>query len=153
MFNWFKRKAADFFSPEENDLIVAAIKEAEHRTSGEIRVYIESKCTSPEPLQRAIELFDDLGIYKTKERNGVLVYIAIKSRQLAIYGDESIYKKVGKEFWDKKVAKIIQFFDAKEYSEGIATIVKEIGEALHEHFPYNNEGDINELPDDIVFGK
>jgi len=152
MLNLFKRKAVDFFSPQDKEQIVAAIKKAEHKTSGEIRVYIESEYTATDTLTRAIEVFEDLEIYKTKERNGVLVYVAIKSRKLAIYGDEGIYERVGKEFWEKKVDKMIHFFNKNDYAEGIATIVEEVGEALRKHFPFDKKNDINELPDDIVFG-
>jgi len=152
MFNLFKRKAVDFFSPQDKEQIVAAIKKAEHRTSGEIRVYIESEFTATDTLTRAIEVFEDLEMYKTKERNGVLVYVAIKARKLAIYGDQGIYEREGKEYWEEQVAKMIYFFNKNDYAEGIATVVEEVGEALHKHFPYDKQNDINELPDDIVFG-
>ena len=152
MFNLFKRKAVDFFSPHEKEQIVEAIKKAEHNTSGEIRVYIESECEHNNAIDRAMELFGDLEMYKTEQRNGVLVYVAIRTRKLAIFGDQGIYEQVGKEFWDEQVAKMIHFFNKNDYSEGIATIVEEVGDALRAHFPYNAQKDVNELPDDIVFG-
>ena len=152
MFQFFKRKAVDFFSPQDKEQIVDAIKKAEHKTSGEIRVYIESDCNHTNAIDRAIEIFEDLEIYKTKQRNGVLVYVAIKARKLAIYGDQGIYESVGKEFWDAQVEKMVHFFNKNDYAEGIATIVKEIGDALRKHFPYDAQKDVNELPDDIVFG-
>jgi len=152
MFQFFKRKAVDFFSPQDKEQIVDAIKKAEHKTSGEIRVYIESDCNHTNAIDRAIEIFEDLEIYNTKQRNGVLVYVAIKARKLAIYGDQGIYESVGKEFWDAQVEKMIHVFNKNDYAEGIATIVKEIGDALRKHFPYDAQTDVNELPDDIVFG-
>ena len=152
MFNLFKRKAKDFFSPQEKELIVAAIKKAEHRTSGEIRVFIESECTAIDALNRAIEVFEDLEMYKTEQQNGVVVYVAIKTRKLAIYGDKGIYERAGEAFWDKQVEKMIHFFNKNDYAEGIATVVEEVGEALRTFFPYDKENDVNELPDDIVFG-
>ena len=152
MFNLFKRKAADFFSPLDKELIVAAIKKAEHRTSGEIRVFIESECTAIDALNRAIEVFEDLEMYKTEQQNGVVVYVAVKSRKLAIYGDKGIYESAGAEFWDEKVEKMIHYFNKNDYAEGIAPVVEELGEALRTFFPYDEQHDINELPDDIVFG-
>ncbi|MBC7652511.1 MAG: TPM domain-containing protein, partial [Deinococcales bacterium] len=95
MFNWFNKKAVNFFSEKEKELIVNAVKNAELQTSGEVRVYIESKCLFVDPLDRAKELFDQLNMYNTAERNAVLVYIAMKHRQLAIFGDEGIYQKTG----------------------------------------------------------
>lgn len=152
MLPWFKRKAADFFTPNDKEIIVAAIKNAELETSGEVRVYIERDCQYPEPLKRAVELFEHLNMHQTDLRNGVLVYVAIKSRKLAIYGDVGIYEQVGKEFWEAQINKMVFYFNKNDYAEGIATIVEEVGKALRKHFPYNEETDINELPDDIVFG-
>ena len=152
MLHWLKKKAIDLFSPQDKERIVTAIKSAEHQTSGEIRVYIESECSHTDSLHRAIEVFDNLGMYKTDKRNGVLIYVAMKTRKLAVYGDEGIYQQVGKEFWDNQVEKMIHYFNRNDYPEGIATIVKEVGDALKQHFPYDAQTDKNELPDDIVFG-
>jgi len=92
-------------------------------------------------------------MYETAERNAVLVYIAMKDRQLAVFGDEGIHQKVGSDFWNTEVKKMLAEFKAQHYAEGLATIIEDIGEALAFHFPYDNKGDKNELPDDIVFGK
>ncbi|HEX5023773.1 MAG TPA: TPM domain-containing protein [Agriterribacter sp.] len=148
----FPTRIKHFFSPEENERIVAAIRESERRTSGEIRVYIESHCRFMNPVDRAIEIFYGLKMEKTEQRNGVILYIALKDHQLALFGDEGIYQKVGKPFWDKAVQHILSEFSAVRYSEGIVHVVKEIGEVLHEHFPYDSHTDRNELPDEIVFG-
>jgi len=149
----FPTRIKHFFSPEENESIVAAIRESERRTCGEIRVYIESHCRFMNPVDRAIEIFYGLKMEKTEQRNGVILYIALKDHQLAVFGDEGIYQKVGKPFWDKAVQHILSEFTAVRYSEGIVHVVKEIGEALHEHFPYDSHADRNELPDEIVFGR
>lgn len=153
MFSLFRKKAIHFFSPQDNERIVAAIREAEKKTSGEIRVYIESRCRFVDPVDRAIELFYGLKMDQTAEHNGVLLYIAIKDHQLAIYGDEGIHKKVGTEFWNEEVKHILREFNADHYADGIIEIVKEVGEALQNHFPYHGEEDKNELPDEIIFGK
>jgi uncharacterized membrane protein len=149
----FQKKKTEFFSVQENELIVSAIRAAELRTSGEVRVYIESKCRFVDALDRALEIFHSLKMYETANRNAVLVYVAIKDRQLAVFGDEGIHMKVGTEFWNKQVRQMLHHFNKNNYAEGIAGVVKEIGEVLAHHFPYNNETDKNELPDDIVFGR
>lgn len=152
MFNWFRNKAEDYFTPHQKSVIVAAIKQAEKQTSGEVRVYIESKCSYVNAIDRARELFEKLDMHKTEERNAVIVYVALKHRQLAIFGDAGIYEKVGQGFWDEQLKQMLQHFNREDFVEGIATVVNEIGEALHQHFPYQ-KNDVNELPDDIVFGK
>lgn len=152
MFGLFRKKANDFFSAEEKQLITDAIKAAEKQTSGEVRVYIESKCEYVNAIDRALELFQQLAMYQTQQRNAVLVYVAMKDRQLAIFGDEGIHKKVGDTFWQEEVRKMISQFNKEDYAQGIAQIVIDIGHALQHHFPYDDTTDINELSDDIVFG-
>jgi uncharacterized membrane protein len=152
MFNWFRNKAEDYFTPHQKSVIVAAIKQAEKQTSGEVRVFIESKCSYVNAIDRAKELFEKLDMHKTEERNAVIVYVALKHRQLAIFGDAGIYEKVGQKFWDEQLKQMLQHFNREDFVQGIATVVNKIGQALYQHFPYQ-KNDLNELPDDIVFGK
>ena len=151
-FSLFGRKK-EFFTAEEKQQIVDAVKNAERMTSGEVRVFVESRCSYVDAIDRAAEIFFQLKMYETDDRNAVLVYVALEDHQLAIYGDEAIYKKLGNEYWNNEVKKMIRNFNKKNYSEGIKEIVVDIGEALTNHFPYNNDTDKNELPDDIVFGR
>lgn len=144
--------AKPFFTDEEEQRIVAAIRAAEKRTSGEIRVFVESRCSYVDAVDRAAEIFFGLKMEQTEDRNGVLLYIATKDHQLAIYGDKDIHEKVGTAFWNKEVQKILSEFSKQNFADGIVTVITEIGEALVTHFPYENE-DRNELPDDIVFGR
>jgi uncharacterized membrane protein len=131
---------------------VQSIRSAERRTSGEIRVFVESRCRFVDPVDRALEVFFSLKMQHTEDRNGVLIYIAMKDHQLAVFGDEGIHRAVGSEFWNREVAKILREFNATHYVDGIIEIIHDIGEALAEKFPYERE-DRNELPDNIVFGQ
>ena len=151
MFSFFKKK--NFFSVEEQQLIIDSIRNAERMTSGEVRVFVESKCSYMDAIDRAAELFFQLEMQKTDDRNAVLVYVAMKDRQLAVFGDEGIHKKVGNEYWNQEVQKMISNFNMENYAAGISEVVKDIGEALTKNFPFNNETDKIELPDDLVFGK
>ena len=147
----FKKK--EFFTDEEKQLIVEAVQNAERRTSGEVRVFVEHRCRYVNAIDRAIEIFENLQMHKTQLRNAVLVYVAVKDRQLAVFGDEGIHNKVGNEYWANEVVKMIHAFNRENIAQGIAQCVKNIGEALCTHFPYDKDTDKNELPDDIVFGK
>lgn len=153
MFSLFSKKAVSYFSAVEQDLIVQAIRDAELRTSGEVRVYIESHCTYVDPLRRAKEIFLNLKMQETAARNAALVYVAMKDRQLAVFGDEGIHQKVGDAFWNNEVQKMLSHFNKQDYASGIAGVVTAIGQALETHFPYDGLSDKNELPDEIVFGK
>ena len=147
----FKKK--DFFSKEENEKIVESIRSAERSTSGEVRVFIESKCKFIDPFDRALEIFDELKMENTEDRNAVLLYVALKDRQLAVYADKGIHEKVGDQFWQDVMKKILSHFNKENYADGISQCIKEIGEALQQNFPYNSDTDKNELPDEIIFGK
>jgi len=151
IFPWKKKK--NFFTAEEQQLIIDAIHNAERMTSGEVRVFVESKCSYMDAIDRAAELFFQLEMQKTDDHNAVLVYVAMKDRQLAVFGDEGIHNKVGNEYWSTEVKKMISNFNRENYAAGIAEVVKDIGTALTKNFPFNNDTDKNELPDDIVFGK
>jgi uncharacterized membrane protein len=151
LFPFFKKK--DFFSEEEKERIVTAIRSMEQQTSGEIRIFVESKNPFVAPVDRAAELFFKLKMEKTEHRNGVLLYIATKHKELALFGDEGIYKITGAEYWDNAVKNMIAKFNGDDICEGMVQCIYQVGETLKEKFPYNRTGDKNELPDEIVFGK
>jgi uncharacterized membrane protein len=150
-FPWQKRK--QLFTDEENHIIVKAIRHAEEQTSGEVRVYVENRCRFMDAIDRAAEIFFSLQMEKTTERNAVLVYVALKDHQVAVFGDEGIHQKVGTQYWNKLVKEMIGCFRDEKYAEGIASCVIQAGEALQHHFPFDKKTDKNELPDTIVFGK
>lgn len=141
---------AKFFTKEEKERIVQAIKEAEKETSGEIRLHIESKCKG-DPLQRAMKVFAKLKMHKTALRNGVIIYLAIDDRKFAIYGDKGINEKVPENFWEDVKEVMRQHFKENKHVEGLVKGIAMIGEKLKEFFPYQAD-DINELPDDISIG-
>ena len=153
MFGLFGKKQKEYFTQAEKDAIVAAIQKAEQRTSGEIRIYVESNCELMNPVHRAKEIFYQLQMDRTASRNGVLLYLAMEDHQLAVFGDEGIHQKVGHAFWLKEVEMMLAEFREKHFIEGICHIIEDIGEALVSHFPYDGTTDKNELPDEIVFGK
>ena len=151
LFSFFKKE--DFFTEEEKLQIIEAVRNAEKRTSGEVRVFVESRCSYMDAIDRAKEIFVELRMNETTDKNAVLVYVALKDKQLAVFGDEGIHGKLGNDYWNAEVRKMINRFNKENYADGIKEVVTDIGEALTQHFPYNNDTDKNELPDDIVFGK
>ena|SRR5687767_6486487 len=147
----FGRKQ-EFFSFDEKEAILEAIKQAEQKTSGEIRIYVEDRCRFVDPLDRAAEIFWGLKMDMTKDRNGVLVYVAMRDHQFAVLADQGIHEKVGQEFWEREVKLMKSHFIKAHPAEAILSVVRDVGLALQTHFPYDRQTDKNELPDDIVFG-
>jgi uncharacterized membrane protein len=139
------------FTEEQKKKIVEAIKQAEKNTSGEIRVHIEKKCKE-DVLDHAAFMFDELDMQKTELRNGVLIYLAVEDRKLAILGDAGINMKVPKGFWDETKDVMVNHFKNGDYALGLSEGIIKAGEQLKEHYPYEKD-DANELSDDISFGK
>ena len=144
------RNPVELLSEEERKAVVEAIRQVERKSSAEIRVHLESHYFS-DVLDRAVAVFDRLGMRKTEARNGVLLYVALKDRVSAIIGDENVNRYVGREFWKETDREMNAFFSEGRFTEGICGAILRIGEELQLHFPGGPE-DANELPDDISYG-
>jgi uncharacterized membrane protein len=144
-------KASSFFSKEQQAMILAAVKEAELATSGEVRVHIETSCKE-DVLDRAAWVFKKLGMHKTAERNGVLFYLAVTDRKFAIIGDAGINTKVPTGFWDEISALLQKNFREGKFTEGLSEGIILSVKQLKSHFSHQAD-DVNELPDEISFDK
>ncbi|MCX6306716.1 MAG: TPM domain-containing protein [Bacteroidetes bacterium] len=143
--------AKDFFSKQEKEDIKQAIMNAELDTSGEIRVHIENTFTG-EVMDRAAFIFKQLGMNKTVLHNGVLIYLAVKNRRFAIIGDSGINSVVPGNFWNDIKGNMLNQFRENRFTEGLIEAITSTGIQLKKHFPHHRD-DVNELPDDISFGK
>lgn len=139
-----------FLSETEEQAITKAIGEAEDKTSGEIRVHLETRCKA-EPLDRALEVYYTLGMEKTRDKNGVLIYIATEDHKLAILGDEGINKAVGANFWDAELELMRTHFRQNAFAEGIEKAIHDVGEKLKAFFPIQSD-DKDELSNEISVG-
>lgn len=144
-------KASTFFTNEEQETLLAAIREAEKETSGEIRLHIETSIKG-DVLDEAAWAFKKLGMDKTKERNGVLFYMVVKDRKFAILGDAGINARVPAGFWDCISDLLSRNFKEGKFAEGLAEGIILAGKQLKTHFPYQKD-DVNELTDEISFDK
>ena len=138
------------FNKTEKKTIVDAITEAELNTSGEIRIHIDKKCKN-NPIDKAVKIFEKLGMHKTEHRNGVLIYIATSNKKLAIIGDEGINRVVAENFWDEIKDEMISHFKDDNFIVGLSNGIIKAGQQLKKHFPYKSD-DINELTNEISFG-
>jgi uncharacterized membrane protein len=143
--------ARNFFSEAEKLAIMEAIATAEKNTSGEIRVHIENSFKG-DVLDQASYIFKSLNMHRTEQRNGVLIYLALKNRQFAVIGDTGINLKVPEGFWNGVKELMAGHFREGRFSDGLVSGIQLAGVMLKEHFPYQRE-DQNELSDEISFGK
>ena len=134
----------------DEEKIVAVIGEVETKATAELRVHVERKCPY-DVMDRAVEVFANLLMHKTRYRNGALLYIAYEDHKFAIIGDVGINAKVGKDFWQEEQQLLTEHFRREEYTEGIINCLRNIGTELAKFYPFEPE-DTNELPDDISYG-
>jgi uncharacterized membrane protein len=138
-----------FLTEKEEQQIVEAIKRAENKTSGEIRVHIEDQCEK-EPLVCAARIFHELGMDQTEQQNGVLIYIASDDQKAAVYAGKGIHKQVEEGFWNDVLNILIDHFKEEAFANGIAQAIQKVGTKLVELFPHER-GDTNELSDEISY--
>ncbi len=150
-FSLFKRSR--LLSASDKQLLVQAIQNAEKTTSGEIRVFVESHLNKVDALTRAQQIFIKNKMQKTEQRNGVLLYVALEDKKLAVFGDQGIHEKVGDAYWNQQVQIMLSHFKSENYVTGLTEVILAIGEALTSHFPYDRSNDVNELSDEIMVGK
>jgi len=142
----------EFLAAIDEPRIVAAIREAESRSRGEIRVHVAEGGVS-DPRRAAEADFERLGMTATAERNGVLILVAPESQSFAVIGDRGIHEKLPDGFWDELAASLREQFAAGRFTDGIVTAVTRVGDELQRHFPRRaGEGDRNELPDSVSRG-
>jgi uncharacterized membrane protein len=134
--------------PTDQQKIVDAIRAAERVTSGELKVHVELRCAG-DPYQRALDLFQRLGLTKTKDRNAVLVYVATRDRKFSILGDHGIHEEVGSAFWADAVQRMKVAFARGAFGEGIAGAVQSVGQRMAKKFPRKTD-DVNEIDNEIT---
>jgi uncharacterized membrane protein len=142
-------RSREFVSKLEHDRIVHAIREAESKTSGEIRVYVQRGKLNTDPLIAAQKKFQRLQMHKTQQRNAVLIFVAPREHKFAVVGDKAIHEKCGDEFWQRVAEGMRAHFQNEKFTHALVEAIKEIGKLLAVHFPKRSMPS-NELSDEIV---
>jgi len=140
----------DFLTQTQEQQIIDAIRVAEKNTSGEIRVHLERN-SEKDPLERAKEVFYFLKMDKTKNKNGVLFYVAVDDKKFSVLGDEGINNLVSEDFWYSIKDAVIQHFSTGSYADGLKEGILATGEKLKEFFPFQTN-DNDELSNEISSG-
>jgi uncharacterized membrane protein len=141
---WLRRMLGD----EDLESVRRAIAEAEATTSGEIRVHLDRWLRGRDPLNRARQVFTELGMHRTRDRNGVLIYLAVADRHLAIVGDAGIHARVGDDYWNGLRDLMVQRLREGRPRDALAEAVVEVGRTLRSQFPRRPD-DTNELSDQV----
>lgn len=140
-----------FLRQLEHDRIAQAIKKAEAKTSGQIRVFLQRGKFEDDALKRAQGKFFQLGMQKTAERNAVLIFVAPRMQKFAVIGDEGVHEKCGEKFWQELVTRMREHFLREDFTDALLEAVEATGALLAKHFPRTGPA-TNELPDDVIEG-
>jgi uncharacterized membrane protein len=143
--------AEELLTEAERLRVRDAIAAAEKRTSGEIRVHLEDHIED-EVLDHATFIFEELGMHRTRDRNGVLIYLSVGDRKLAVIGDDAIDRHVPENFWNDVLGILKLHLAAGRPADGLVEAVHTVGEKLRAHFPLKAD-DRDELPNDVSFGR
>lgn len=138
-----------FLSKAEKAQVTAAVRAAELKTSGEIRVHLERKMVG-DVLVHAKKIFEKIGMTDTADRNGVLILLGVKCKTVVILGDSGINAKVPANYWDEEVRLLLGHFREDRFGEGLVTVIYKIGEKLQQFFPFDRQ-DVDELPNEISY--
>jgi uncharacterized membrane protein len=144
-----KMRTHNFLRRLDHNRITQAIKKAEGRSSGQIRVFIQRGKFEEDALPRAQRKFVQLAMQKTRDRNAVLIFVAPRAHKYALVGDVGVHEKCGQEFWKKLVHDMRTYFKNEDFNRAIIHGISEVGKLLAAHFPRTGDT-INELPDEIV---
>jgi uncharacterized membrane protein len=123
------------FMPKiDHERVLAAVRAAEAKTSGEIRVLV-ARHKAPEPVPAAQDYFNKLGMAQSPHRNGVLIFLAPLSRRFAVIGDSGVHEKCGDAFWNELAEAMGARFRKGEFTEGLVHGIERAGDLLAKHFP------------------
>ncbi len=134
-----------------HDLIVQSIRDAEAKTSGQIRVFLQRGDFEDDALVRARKKFGELRMDQTQERNAVLIFVAPRAQKFAVVGDAGVHQKCGEQFWQDLVARMREHFQREDFTDALLEAIQATGALLAQYFPRTGPA-TNELPDDIVEG-
>jgi putative membrane protein len=99
--------------------------------------------------ERAVRTFLEKRLYKTREENGVLIFISILERKVWILADRGIHRKIPHGDWQALALQLSTGIRGGEPCAALCRVIAKCGEILAEHFPKRPD-DINELPDDLI---
>jgi uncharacterized membrane protein len=141
----------NIYSQSDLDFLKSCIEKAEKTTSGEIRLHLEAVCSNEIPENRAQEVFMELGMTQTKQRNAILIYLAFESKKFVLWGDQGIHERVGQDFWDKQAQFLSEQLKDGNFVSGMQKVIEQLGVALGEFFPWD-DSDKDELDNSISTG-
>ena len=96
---------------------------------------------------RAEAAFLEEEVFKTRDRTGVLVFLALFERRAVILGDEGINQAVPEKEWQRLVDDLVAGIRQKRAAESLCEVIGRCGELLERRDVERREDDTDELDD------
>jgi uncharacterized membrane protein len=145
-------RTKEFLQKLDHERIVKAIQEAEAKSSGNIRVYLQRGEIEGDALPLAQKQFLKFKMDQTQHRNAVLIFVAPRAQKFAVVGDAGIHQKCGDDLWSRVVKKMSEHFRQEHFTDALVDAIHDLGQVLAEQFPPVAGEKANELPDDVIEG-
>jgi len=113
------------------------------------RIVIPRRVRSARVYNRSIRHFAESGVYATKERTGILIFISWMEREVRVVADSGISGKIPQSEWDALAASLATGIKRGDTARSLLETIAKCGEILARHFPAKNENP-NELHDGLV---
>jgi len=99
--------------------------------------------------ERAVRAFYEKGLYRTRDENGILIFISILERKVWILGDRGVNLRIPHETWQAHADEISVGIREGRPCDALCAVIESCCRVLVEHFP-RKEDDTNELPDELI---
>jgi hypothetical protein len=135
--------------------IETQIRASESLHTGEIRFAVEAGLSGSAlyldlpARERAIDVFAQLRMWDTEQRNGVLIYLLLADHAVEIVADRGVDSHTGEQAWQQICAAMEAAFRARRYESGILEGIRAVSALLEKYFPTSGASR-NELPDKVV---
>lgn len=113
------------------------------------RLIVPKKVREKKVSERALRHFIEAGVYKTRDRTGILIFISFLEKRVELIADEGINAKIDQDKWDEIVSYIIKGIKKGTLSKNLVSAIADCGDLLAKHFPIKPD-DKNELPDAVA---
>ncbi len=113
------------------------------------RWFVQERELEARVREAAFTEFYSSGLYRTRDSNGVLIYLSLLERRVVVLGDKAIHEKMGDAHWNDVRDLIIRGIRRGEARTAICSAIEKCGDALADHFPRKAD-DTNELPDEVI---
>jgi uncharacterized membrane protein len=130
----------------DHDRVLSAIRAAEARTSGEIRVTI-ARHKVVDPVAAAQAYFNKMGMANSPHRNGILIFVSPRSRKFAVIGDSAVHEKCGDAFWGSLAEAMGGHFRSGDFTAALVHGIERAGKLLAETFPRSRSDPAAKAPE------